>query len=104
MTKFKIGQQLCVAKATKVAIGNSSSSAKIPLNPGAVVCVTGINEKSITVAFGTQFRNWSPAGGFDMQTIMLGRIALTEAGNLMDVLSTDMQERNALKEIVEKSL
>lgn len=103
MTKFKIGQQLCVAKTVKVAIGNSSSSAKIPLAAGAVVCVTGCNEKSITVAFGTQFRNWSPEGGFDMQTIMLGRIALTEADNLINILSPDMQERNALKQIVEKS-
>ena len=103
MKKFKIGQQLCVAKTVKVAIGNSSSSAKIALEPGAAVCVTGINEKSITVAFGTQFRNWSPEGGFDMQTIMLGRIALCDADCLIDVLSPDMQERNALKQIAEKS-
>ena len=100
MRKFKVGQQLCVAKALQVAISNSSSSAKFDLKAGDVVCVTGINEKSITVAFNIKFENWSPEGSFNMQTIMLGRIALKDACNLINVLSSDMQERNLLRQIV----
>ena len=100
MRKFKVGQQLCVAKAIQVAISNSSSSAKFNLYEGDAVCVTGINEKSITVAFNLKWRNWSPEGSFDLQTIMLGRIALKDACNLLDVLSSDMQERNLVRQIV----
>jgi len=100
MKKFKVGQQLFVAKAVKVGVSNSSSSAKFDLNPGDVVCVTAINVKSITVAFNIKFENWTPAGSFNMQTIMLGRIALKDACNLINVLSSDMQERNLVRQIV----
>jgi len=100
MRKFKVGQQLCVAKAIQVAISNSSSSAKFTLIPGDVVCVTAINAKSITVAFNLTFEHWSPEGSFDMQTIMLGRIALCDTCNLINVLSSDMQERNLVRQIV----
>ena len=100
MQKFKVGQQLFVAKAVKVGISNSSSSAKFDLKAGDAVCVTGINAKSITVAFNIKFENWSPEGSFNMQTIMLGRIALKDTCNLINVLSSDMQERNLLRQIV----
>ena len=100
MRKFKVGQQLCVAKAMQVAISNSSSSAKFNLYEGDAVCVTAINAKSITVAFNLKWRNWSPEGSFDIQTIMLGRIALKDTCNLIDVLSSDMQERNLVRQIV----
>jgi hypothetical protein len=102
MRDFKVGTQLIVAKQVKVYFGNSSSSSYAVLKEGEVVCITSINAKTITVAFNITFSNWAPAGSFNMQTIMLGRIKLQDLaeGKLLNTMSSNMQERDLIREIV----
>ena len=102
MKNLKEGTQLIIAETVKANIGSGSSSGYVILEPGQAVCAVSINEKSVKVAFNINFNNWAPEGGFAMQTLMLGRIALEDfkAGKILNVLSEDLQERSRIRRII----